>query len=98
MSGSLRANIRILAREDSHTKVGGLSLPLVFWTFGPALSEFCTAIPWLSVDMVGDLCVSPIVPSKETLCPASPSLQWVPWASVPHLPAGDVPGIGTIVS
>ena len=29
--------------------------------------------------------MSPIVPSRETLCPASPSLQWVPWTSVPHL-------------
>jgi hypothetical protein len=35
--------------------------------------------------MVGDLDVPPIFPSNRTLCPASPSLQWVPWASVPHL-------------
>jgi hypothetical protein len=26
------------------------------------------------------------LPSSRTLCPASPSLQRVPWASVPHLP------------
>ena len=26
------------------------------------------------------------MPSSETLCPASPSLPWVPWASVPHVP------------
>jgi hypothetical protein len=30
--------------------------------------------------------VLPIFPSGRTLCPASPSLQWVPWTSVPHLP------------
>jgi hypothetical protein len=36
--------------------------------------------------MVGGLDVSPIVPPSRTFCPASPSLQWVPWASVPHLP------------
>jgi len=36
--------------------------------------------------MVCDLEVPPIVPSSKTLCPASPSLQWVPWAPVPHLP------------
>src|SRR5210317_630815 len=35
--------------------------------------------------MVGDPGVSPIVPPRKTLCPTSPSLQWVPWASVPHL-------------
>ena len=35
--------------------------------------------------MVGDPGVSPIGPSRKTLCPASPSLQWVPWALVPHL-------------
>ena len=29
--------------------------------------------------------VSPVVLSSATLCPASPSLRWVPWASVPHL-------------
>ena len=41
--------------------------------------------------MVGDLCVSPIVPSNETLCPALPSLQWVAWASLPHLPGSYIP-------
>jgi hypothetical protein len=35
--------------------------------------------------MVGDLWVSPIVPARKTLCPASPSLQWVAWAPLPHL-------------
>ena len=35
--------------------------------------------------MVGEREVSPIFPPSRTLCPASPSLQWVPWASVPHL-------------
>jgi hypothetical protein len=28
-------------------------------------------------------------PLNRTLCPASPSLQWVPWVSVPHLPELD---------
>jgi hypothetical protein len=36
--------------------------------------------------MVGELEVSPLCPPSRTVCPASPSLQWVPWASVPHLP------------
>jgi hypothetical protein len=35
--------------------------------------------------MVGDLWGSPIVATSETLCPASPSLQWVAWAYLPHL-------------
>ena len=45
----------------------------------------CSAIFWSFVKIVCDLEVSPIFPPKKTLCPASPSLQWVPWASVPHL-------------
>src|SRR5215210_2759957 len=45
----------------------------------------CSAIRWSCVAMVGDLEVSPICPPSRTVCPASPSLQWVPWASVPHL-------------
>jgi hypothetical protein len=35
--------------------------------------------------MVCDLNVSPIVPSNRTLCPASPSLQWVARVALPHL-------------
>jgi hypothetical protein len=35
--------------------------------------------------MVGDLRVSPIFPSNRTLCPASPSLQWVARVGLPHL-------------
>jgi hypothetical protein len=34
--------------------------------------------------------VSPVGPFNKTLCPASPSLQWVLWASVPHLPGQDI--------
>jgi hypothetical protein len=41
--------------------------------------------------MVGDLEVSPICPPSRTVCPASPSLPWVPWASVPHLPRSRAP-------
>jgi hypothetical protein len=36
--------------------------------------------------MVSDLEVSPICPPSRTVCPASPSLRWVAWASLPHLP------------
>jgi hypothetical protein len=36
--------------------------------------------------MSGDFCVSLISPPGKTLCPASPSLQWVAWVSLPHLP------------
>jgi len=36
--------------------------------------------------MVGEPGVSPRGPSSPTLCPASPSLQWVPGTGVPHLP------------
>ena len=35
--------------------------------------------------MVGGRKVPPIGPCRRTLYPASPSLQWVPWVSVPHL-------------
>ena len=35
--------------------------------------------------MVGAPSVSPVDPSRPTLCPAVPSLQWVPWVAVPHL-------------
>ena len=34
--------------------------------------------------------MSPVGPLNKTLCPASPSLQWVLWASVPHLPGQDI--------
>jgi len=46
------------------------------------------------VDTVGDLKVSPVGPLNKTLCPASPSLQWVLWASVPHLPGQDINTLG----
>src|SRR5262245_7453446 len=36
--------------------------------------------------MVGDLEVSPLFPPSRMVCPASPSLPWVAWASLPHLP------------
>ncbi len=35
--------------------------------------------------MICDLCVSLISPPNSTLCPASPSLGWVAWVSLPHL-------------
>jgi hypothetical protein len=35
--------------------------------------------------MVGDLEVSPLFPPIGTVCPPSPSLPWVAWASLPHL-------------
>src|SRR5713101_578303 len=37
------------------------------------------------MDTVGEPGVSPIGPSRQTFCPALPSLQWVPWVAVPHL-------------
>ena len=46
----------------------------------------CSAIRASFVDTVSKLNVSPVVPLSRVSCPASPSLQWVPWASVPHLP------------
>jgi hypothetical protein len=45
-----------------------------------------SALCWLSGDTICGLGVPLVVPSRRTLRPASPSLQWVPWASVPHLP------------
>jgi hypothetical protein len=38
------------------------------------------------METVGEPGVSPRGPSRKTCCPASPSLQWVPGTSVPHLP------------
>jgi len=38
------------------------------------------------MDTVGERGVSPSGPSRKTLCPAVPSLPWVPWGAVPHLP------------
>ena len=37
-------------------------------------------------DTVFGLSVPPVVPLSRSSCPASPSLQWVAWASLPHLP------------
>lgn len=56
----------------------------------------CSAICCSFVDTVCDLNVSSIVPPNRTLCPVSPSLQWVPWALVPHLTGPrqlDVPSV-----
>jgi hypothetical protein len=45
----------------------------------------CSAILWSFMDTVGEPGVSPRGPPRKTLCPALPSLQWVPWVAVPHL-------------
>ena len=45
----------------------------------------CSAICRSCVNMISDLFVSLIFHSDKSLCPASPSLQWVLWVSVPHL-------------
>ena len=37
------------------------------------------------VDMICDFCVALFFPPDKTLRPASPSLLWVPWVSVPPL-------------
>jgi len=50
------------------------------------LSLLRTQIHRFFIDTVCEHGVSPVVPSGRTLCPASPSLEWVPWTSVPHLP------------
>jgi len=42
-------------------------------------------VSWVFVDLVCDHRVSPIVRPRKTLYLVSPSLQWVPWALVPHL-------------
>ncbi len=41
------------------------------------------------VDTICGFNVPLVVPLNRTLCPASPSLQWVPWALVPHLHGTD---------
>jgi hypothetical protein len=46
----------------------------------------CSAVHGPAGVRVGELNVSPLVPARGTLCPTSPSLPWVPWVSVPHLP------------
>jgi len=42
------------------------------------------AVRWSCVEMVCGREVPPILPFNGTSYPASPSLKWVPWASVPH--------------
>src|SRR4029450_5933860 len=51
----------------------------------PGPARACCAILWSFMDMVGEPRVSPRGPSRKTLCPAVPSLQWVPWVAVPPL-------------
>ena len=46
----------------------------------------CSAICRIFVDTVGERIVPSVVPFSRTLCPVSPSLQWVPRVAVPHLP------------
>jgi len=84
-SGFASASILIRTRDDSPTNTGGLSLTGHSETRLVSQAS-CDAIPWFSVDMVCDFCVSPIVPSRKTLYPASPFLQWVAKVSLPHLP------------
>ena len=59
----------------------------------------CSTFCWSFVEMVCDHDVSPIVPSNRASCPASPSLQRVPWTSVPRLPDSRLASrtIGTMV-
>jgi hypothetical protein len=55
--------------------------PRLAHNFAVPWQHYCTAscaIFWGFSNMVCDLCVSPIVPPRATLYPASPSLQWVP--------------------
>ena len=43
-------------------------------------------VQWGSGDTIGEHKVSLVCLPTGTLCSTSPSLPWVPWASVPHLP------------
>jgi hypothetical protein len=55
--------------------------PRLAHNFAVPWQHYCTAscaILWGFGNMVCDHGVSPIVPPRSTLCPASPSLQWVP--------------------
>jgi hypothetical protein len=54
-------------------------------TVPQAESLLPAAVHWRAGVRVGELEVSPLVPARGTLCSTSPSLPWVPWASVPHL-------------
>ncbi len=74
-SGSASASIRSCNSDDSRTNSGLVP------AFPAVARAACCAISWLCVDMVCDLGVSSIVPARNTLYPASPSLQWVPWAN-----------------
>ena len=44
------------------------------------------AVQWGSGDTIGEHRVSLVSLAHWKLCSTSPSLPWVPWASVPHLP------------
>ena len=44
------------------------------------------AVPWRAVVRVGELKVSPLSPASGGSAWRSPSLPWVAWASLPHLP------------
>ena len=46
----------------------------------------CSAVHGPAGVRVGALNVSPLFLARGTLCPTSPSLPWLPWVSVPHLP------------
>src|SRR5713101_437806 len=52
----------------------------------PRKDRPCSTVHGPAGVRVGELSVSPLVPARGTLCPTSPSLPWVPWVSVPHLP------------
>jgi hypothetical protein len=54
----------------------------------------CSAISCICVAMGCDLEVSSIFPSSRTLYPTSPSLRWVAWVSLPHLPRYYCPSDG----
>ncbi len=77
--------IRFLGSHRLYTN-GKPNRPHPVWriTLLPCRLSTCSAIPCCFVNTVCDLKVSPIFPPRWTLCPASPSLKWVPWTSVPH--------------
>jgi hypothetical protein len=69
--------IRFLRSDFSDTKQVLSRLAHIYAVLN-ALYRSCS-------DTVCGLEVPPVVPFGRTLCLASPSLQWVPWTSVPHL-------------
>jgi len=57
----------------------------------PRKDQPCSAVHERAGVRVGERKVSPLFPTRGTLCSTAPSLPWVAWASLPHLPRYDAP-------